>query len=341
MSDVKNNKLMVVLVLIGVASIIYMLVGRQTTLQDKMQNALESHDHENALVFASRLLEKEPGNQNAINIIKKSGQILLYLQLAQAKIPDYRVITDQQTGQKFFYLHNAQIETSDFGGTSNNVMVKAEKVYEDFNTIRAYTAKAKDLDSKFETTLDFEKKLESAQMFVLNIVARNVFDAGKSVYSTVYTEYQKKSEIINTASNSEYLNIFLKVQSAWAPMEMPIEEIKHNIEPVLDKMDDTGQLLAKVKAGKLTDSLLSYIQVLRKSVDTLLAPKGSFKDFSLLSRESTDAYKKAQSRLAKALPGPTKGNNFSVLVKSVVDYKLFHLDSTVDLINKNQYLQGV
>jgi len=340
MLDIKQNKLLVFLVLLVVVTVLNLFIGKQTTLQYKMQDALESHDHESALIFASSLLEKEPGNQKAINVVKESGQILLYLQLAQSKIPEFKVIKDQDTGQLFFYKHTTKSSADELVNTADNVMVTPEKVYEEFNSARAYAAKAKDLDSKFETTLNFERRLDSAQTYVLNILAENVFDAGKSVYSIVFKEYEEKSAIINSASSSKYLNVFLKVQSAWAPMETPADEIKHNIDPLLDKMDDAGQMVAEFKTGKLTDSLLSYIQVVRKSVNTFLTPKGSYKDFIKVASSSTDEYKQARRKLKRVLPGSANANNFSSLVKEVADYKLFRHDSTADLIKQNQYLQG-
>lgn len=341
MLDIKQNKWVAALVLLVAASIIYLFVIKQATLQYKMQDAFEGHDHENALIFASTLLEKEPGNQEAISIIKESGQILLYLHLAQSKFPDFRVVKDEGTGQLFFYLHPTQSSTADSVNTADNVMVNAEKVYADFNIARAYTAKAKDLDSEFNTTLNLEKRLEKAQTYVLNILAANVFDAGNSVYKAVAKDYEKKAAVINSASNSEYLDIFLKVQSAWAPVEITTDEVKQNIHPLLDKMDNTGQLVSAYKAGNLTDPLLSYIQVVKESVDTLLIPKGSYKDFMKVASSTTNKYKKAHGKLKRALSGSAKENNFSQLVNAIVDYKLFYHESTLGLIKKNQYLQGV
>lgn len=341
MLDIKQNKGVLALVLLVVASIIYLLVSKQTTLQSKMLDAYEGHEHETALIYASSLLEKEPGNQKAIGIVKESGQILLYLHLAQSKFPDFRVVKDEDSGQQFFYLHPIPSSIEGSGITADNVMVKVEKVYADFNIARAYIAKAKNLDSEFKTTLNLEKRLEKAQAYVLSILAANIFDTGSSVYKVVSKDYEKKAAVINSASNSEYLNIFLKVQSAWAPVGITTDEIKQNIHPLLDKMDNTGQLVSEYKAGNLTDSLLSYIQVVKESVDTLLIPKGSYKDFIKVASRTTKDYKKAHGKLKQALTGSGKGSNFSQLVNAIVDYKLFYHETTLDLIKKNQYLQGV
>lgn len=317
MLETRNNKIVVFLGLLVTAIVFSLFFGRQATLEYEMQDAMESHDHEKALMIASKVLEEKPGHQEAINVIKESGQILLYLRLAQSKLPDFGVV--------------------------ENKKVEPEKVFEAFNTARAFAIKAKGLDSKFKTTLKFEEKLDKAQIYVLNILATNTFEVGKSIYSSVLKDYEEKAAIISSASNSGYLNIFLNVQSAWAPMHKPAEEIKHNINTLLDKMDDTGQLVSAYKAGKaehLTELVLTYIQVVKKSVDTILTPKGSYKDFMKVAQDSTDEYKNAQRKLKRALPGPTDVSIFSVLVKDVADYKLFQNELTVDLIKGNQYLQG-
>ena len=343
MLEKKLYKLWGIVVLLVLANVINAFFGKETTLQYKMQDALESHKHESALIFASKLLKEDPNNQEAIDIIKQSGQILLYLQLSQAKLPEFKVAEDQDTGQVLFYVHSATSPSADFGLASNNLMVGAKKVYEDFKNARVYAAKAKALDSRFKATLRFEKNLDEAQAYVLGVLAANVFADGKSVYNIAFENYDKKSTLINSAASSEYLNKFLAVQSAWAPLETPIETIKQNINPLLDKMEGTGQLVSDYQSGKaedLAESLLSYIQVVRKSVDTLLAPKGSYNDFIKIANNSTMEYKKAQNKLKRALPGATSLTKFSSRVKAVLDYQLFENDSTVHLITENQYLQG-
>ena len=341
--EIKNYKLQVILALSVLAIIIYAFFSKETTLQNKMQDALEIHDHENALIFASSLLEDEPGNQEAVDVIKESGQILLFLQLAQGKLADLGVAKDQNTGQIIFYVSTEQSSLSDPGGIAENVRVKPEKVYEYIKNATAYVAKAKSLDVGFKTTLKFEKSLNEAQVFVWNILAANVLDVGKSVYSNVFNHYEKKSALIKSATRSEYLKKFLAVQSAWTPMETPIDKIKPTIEPLLNKMDDTGRLVADNKAGKaenLSEALLIYIQAVKESGDILLAPKGSYKDFTKLANNSINEYKKAKNNLKRALPRSANVNKFSKPVKRIVGYELFQNDSTVDLIKENKYFQG-
>lgn len=317
MLEIKHDKFQIILALIVLAIIISLFFGKQTSLQ-KMQAALDDHKHENALLLASRLLKEEPGHQKAINVIKESGQILLYLQLAQSSFTDLNI-------------------------TEDKVLAKPEKVYEDFKKARLYTAKAKALDSGFNTTLNFEKKLDEAQAYVLNILATNVFDVGKNVYSRFFNNFEKKSAIINSAASSEYLDKFLAVQSAWTPVEKNLDKFNNEINPLLEKMDSTGLLISNYKSGKaehLGKSLLSYIQVVKNSVDVFRVPKGSYKDYIKLANNSSKEYKVAQKKLKKVLSGLANANKLSSLVNAVSDYKLFKKKSTVDLIKENQYLQS-
>lgn len=339
MLDIKNNKLLVFLLLLVAASIINLFVGKQTTLEYKMQQALENHEHENALIIASNLLEKKPHNQKAINIIKQSGQILLYLQLAQAKFPHITVVKNQETGRLSFYQYDATFSEAELEDSVDNVIVKAEKVYQYFNSAKAYIAKAKALDAKFKTAFDFEKKLDKAQHYVLNILATKVFDEGQYVYSKVSQDYEKKSAIINSASNSKYLNKFLTIQSAFSPMEISLANIEQTIGPLLNKMDDTDKLVSEYKSGKLAHSLLAYIKIVRNSVDTFLLPKGSYQDFAETASHASDEYQKAHKKLKYALTESAKINNFSVLIKAFTGYQLFDYSETANMIKKNQYLQ--
>ena len=238
MVEKKHYKLLGILALLVLANIINAFIGKETTLEYKMQDAMESHEHENAVIFASNLLQQEPTNQDAIKIIKSSGQILFYLQQAQTKIPEFRVAENKQTGQMFFYVNSPQVTQMDAEANVDNVIVKPEKVYEEFKLARAYAEKARQLDAGFKTTQKFEKKLDEAQSYVLNVLAANAFDAGKQVYAAASSNYQKKASLIDAADDSAYLDKFLAVQSAWAAMETPVAEIKHKINPLLEKMDN-------------------------------------------------------------------------------------------------------
>ena len=343
MLERKHYKLLVIFAFFVLAIVINEFFLKEITLQDKMQDALNRHDHENALIFASRLLKETPGNRGAIGVIKKSGQILLYLQRAQKEMPDFRVAENRSTEQVEFYVYPVQTASADSGISAENMMVEPAKVYEDIKKAKAYIAKAKMLDPDFKTTLIFEKNLNEAQFFVFKMLAANIFDVGKNVYSDAFKYYGKKSELVESAATSEYLNKFLAFQSAWAPIETPIDEIKKKIEPSLNIMDDASRLISAYKSGKaksLSESLLSYLQVVRKSVDVLLDPKGSYKDFMKVASNSTNEYQKAKNNLMRALPKTANVNDFSKPIKLIAGYELFKNDATIDLIKENKHIQG-
>ncbi len=322
MLEIKNNKLLVVLSLFVVV-MFFLFLDQQTpekkpALQDKMQRAMENHDHEDAFIFASSLLELEPGNQQAIKVIKNSGEILLFLQIAQSSI-------------------------ADIGIDAEKIKTTPEKVYELFKKARKYTAKAKFLDADFKTTLEFEERLDEAQGYMLSILAANVLNVGESVYANVFNKYEKKSAIIDSASSSEYLDIFLGVQSSWAPVKTSVEDDKGNFNSELDKMDETSQLVADFKAGQaqnMAESVLIYIQSVKNSLDVLAVPKGSLKTFSQAAKITTKQYDEAHARLMRHLSESANDDELSSLVNAGRDYKLFQQTSTADLINENEYLQN-
>lgn len=324
MLEIKNNTILIALMLFMLAFIINLFLGeptteKESTLQNKMQNAMEDQDHENAFLFASRLLEVEPDNQQAVKVIKNSGEILLFLQIAQSSIAELERDTDK-------------------------LMDNPEKVYENFKIARVYASKAKFLDVDFETTVNFEKSLDEAQTYMLNMLAAKVLDVGEKVYSNVSNNYKKKSAIIQSASASGYLDIFLAVQSSWAPVETSVNKNKKDFNPLLEKMNNTGRLISGNRSGgqaeNLSDSLLTYIQAVRNATDALVIPKGSYKDFNIAATSSITYYENAHKMLKRHLSGTANVNNFSKLVKTVARYKLFQNKSIGALIKENEHLQA-
>lgn len=341
MLNVKNNKLLVVFL---VFLVLAFFINKESTVHDKMRDSFANHEHENALIFASRLLEVEANNQEAISIIKKSAQILSYLQLAKFKLPSFNIVQNRK-GQLFFYSHDTTgtlISKADSGNFNNQAAINTAKVYEYFNMARAYTAKAKTLDSKFKTTLNFEQKLDEAQRYLLAIMVENTLESGSSIYSTIFKEHQKKLAIVNSAANSDYLNILLDIQSAWTPGELSASEIRENINSLLETMDNTGHMVSKFKIGNLADSLFDYVQVIRRLVDIISTPKGSYKEFVQVANNSTNEYEQVRNKLKRAVREAKKVNDFSTLMQEIAGYKLFYNDATTDLITKNnKYIRNI
>lgn len=337
MLDLKNNKLLVFLAFLVVLIGIGLLVGRQTTVSYKMQQAMANHAHENALAMASRLLAQEPNNQEAIATIKTAGQILAYLQLAQANLPNVEAVDDQTSKQLVFYKRSTPSATTE-AADPNRVLLQAEQVYADFNQASAYVAQAKALDADFKTTLSLEKKLDEVSSYLLSTVATNTLHEGESIYSKVFKDYTKKSAVISSASGSDYLDQLLTIQSAFSPMEISATTIEQEINPLLDKLDDTAKLVLQHQTGDLADPLLRYIDLLRKSVATLLSPKGNYKDFIKTTDGALNDYQRAHKKLKRALPNTRNATNFSALVEAIADYKLFEHAATAGLIDKNKHL---
>ena len=102
-------------------------------------------------------------------------------------------------------------------------------------------------------------------------------------------------------------------------------------------------MLAGYKTGKsekISQSLLAYIEVVKTSVDTFLAPSGSYKDFIVVANNASNEYKQAQKKLKRVLPKKSKLDNFSELVKVVLDYPLFKDAATQQLLGKKSFSSG-
>ena len=132
--------LLIPAILLAVAGIYNALRSEASKLTANMLEAVEDHEHENALIYASQLLELTPSNQHAQQVIRDSGQIFSYLQEARATFAAYKGLEQSQSitpGQ-------------------------AVKLYADFDRAKAYIAKAKALDPRFKRSLSFAKTLHEA-----------------------------------------------------------------------------------------------------------------------------------------------------------------------------------
>lgn len=311
----KYPALAVAVTLIAVIGIYYGTRSEEEKLTSGMQSALEDHEHEEALMYASKLLVIQPGNPAAKNIIRDSGQIFAHLQAARDALSEFWTLKDGAT-------------------------VKPERLYEGLKQSRQHLGEAKSLDRKFETTVEFEEKLDQAQAQLIYIFASHVMEIGDGTVSKASEEYQKTSDIIDAAASSKYLSKFLQVQSAWATVEEPVELVKHELEGQLEKMDEMGSLVSDYQgknAKSLVKALQTYIQSVRETIDTLLIPNGNYNDFVASATKGTDSFEKAQQRLASRIPGSYQAkDNYSALLEEISEYKIFQNDATSEILAQSQ-----
>lgn len=313
----KNQVALVVVILLVVVGVYYGSKSKETRLQDNMLDAVADHDHENALVYATQLLKVEPANKKAQRVINESGQIFFYLQAAKSTLTEFTAGKDGAT-------------------------VNPKQLYEQFDKAREYTAKAKALDPNFRTVSNFEKSLDNAQTTLIHILSLNVFEAGQSVVEKAGANYRKTSKVMDVAASSRYLSTFLPYQSAWASVDTPIEEIKEELIPQLNAMDDTGRLISAYREGSAKDftmSLLTYISVVKTTVDTLLVPKGSYDDFSKAANHATAEYKNIRTQLKRATPRSISGKGTMVsLLKGIPEYNISQNSAVAEIVTANQSL---
>ena len=318
----KKNQIVlaVAVVLLILAGVYYGSIPKETRLQDKMLDAVADHDHENALIYATQLLEADPANTDAKRIISQSGQLFFYLQAAKAKLTEYTVGKDDSA-------------------------INPKQLYAQFSNAREYIAKAKAIDARALAVLNFEENLDKSQATLIHILSTKVFESGQMIVEKAGVNYRKALEIIDVAESSRYLSAFLPHQSAWAALDTPVDEMREQLMPGLDEMDDTGRLIAEYKEGsakKFTKALLSYIRVVKTTVDTLLAPKGSFDDFSKAASRATMKYKKIRTKLKEATPELISNKETLIsLLKEIPNYRIAHNSSVADIISKNESLYSL
>lgn len=311
---------LVVIILLVFIGIHLEFSSKETRIRDNMLDAVADHDHEDALLYATELLELEPDNNEAKRIINSSGQI-------------------------FFYLNAAKNLLIEFTAGKDDSSVNPKQLYEQFIKAREYIAKAKQIDSRTKAISRFEASLDEVQTTLIQILSIKLFESGQTIVEKAGVNYRKSLKIVDAADASPYISTFLQYQSAWATVETPIEDIRTQLNPSLDEMDDTGQLIAEYKKGSAknyTKSLLTYIDTVKKTVDILLTPEGSFDDFFKAASQATSEYKNIRSKLKNATPVSISSKKTLVtLLKKIPDLRISHDSSVVDIISKNKSLYSL
>ena len=139
----KNHLLGIAILLIASGGLYYGTRTEEDKLASAMESAVEDHEREEALIYASKLLELQPGHLQAKRVIAQSVAIFTQLQAAREGL-------------------------SEFWNRSNPAPLDAETLYRGLQESRKHLAKAKNIDAAFETTLEFEEKLDEAQAQLLS-----------------------------------------------------------------------------------------------------------------------------------------------------------------------------
>ncbi len=216
-----------------------------------------------------------------------------------------------------------------------------ERMYESLKKARGYVIRAKELDPHFKGSLEFENNIEQTQATLVYIHGASVVETGQAVVAVAAGIYSKVSELLGVAASSEYLS----VQSAWSSVEGVVDEVKNGLEPTLDKMDDVGRLLATYEEGdakKFAEATQDYIRIVRKTVDALMVPQGSYYDYKRAVNDATVQYKDSRNALESSIPTSVSvKESFSGLIKVFSEYKIFNNNETPQIIKNNADLYKI
>lgn len=314
----KRNQILAVIVAAVLVTVLYYATrSEQEKIESAMHSALEDHEHEEALLHASKLLSIQPDHPIAKKVIKESSRIFAHLQDAREALSEFWTIKD---------------------GAS----MEPERIYKGIQQSREHLGKAKSLDPKFEVTAEFEEKLDEAQAQLIYIFASYVKEIGDGTVSTAAESYVKTSKLFDNAASSKYLSKFLRVQSSWASKPDPDPKVMQDLEKRLGEMDAMGGLASDYqgKAAKsLVKALQTYMSSVRETIDTLLTPHGNFNEYVETVNHETDAFEKAQNKLVDQLPSSFLAKvDYSELLQDISEYKFFEDDSVHQIINESEAL---
>jgi hypothetical protein len=313
----KNHLLGIAVLLIASVGLYYGTRTEEDKLASAMESAVEDHEREEALIYASKLLELQPGHPQAKRVIAQSVEIFTQLQAAKEGL-------------------------SEFWNRPNAAPPNAETLYRGLQESRKHLAKAKNIDKEFETTLEFEEKLDEAQAQLVYLFASNALAIGNDTVSRASEEYEKISHIFESAASSRYLSRFLSVNSSWSSVGSADSSAKMELEEELVKMNDVENLVAEYpgdSAKRVVRSLQAYTKSVRKTMDTLLTPNGNYHDFIKAAGKGTGSFKKAQQRLASRIPDSFDAtDDYASLLKGIYEYDLFENQTAPAIVGRNQIL---
>jgi hypothetical protein len=263
------------------------------------------------------LLELQPGHLQAKRVIAQSVEIFTQLQVAREGL-------------------------SEFWNRPGAAPLDAETLYRGLQESRKHLAKAKSVDKEFETTLEFEEKLDQAQAQLVYLFASNALAIGNDTVSRASKEYEKLSHIVESAESSSYLSRFLSVNSSWSSVGNIDPSAKMKLEEELVKMNDVESLVAEYpgeSAKRVVRSLQAYTKSVRKTMDTLLTPNGNYHDFIKSAGKGTGSFKKAQQRLASRIPDSFDAtDDYADRLKDIYEYDLFENQIAPAILGRNQTL---
>ncbi|MGR9105292.1 MAG: hypothetical protein ACU843_00015 [Gammaproteobacteria bacterium] len=317
MRDKKYQILAIAITLFVLYGAYYATRSETEKLESGMLSAFEDHDHEEALLYASQLLGLQPDHSGAKQVIRDSSQI-------------------------FSHLDDARSALSEFWTLKDGAVVEPERLYQGLQNSREHLAKAKSLDPKFETTLEFEEKLDEAQSQLIYIFAFHVKEIGEGTVSKASENYRKASAIIDSAASSQYLSKFLRVQSAWATNAKQNDSGTEELGRELEKMDEMGGLVSDYEgknARTLVKALQAYMATVRETIDAVRSPKGNYNDYVKLVTRGNDTFQKARERLESRIPSTFLAkNNYSRLLEDISEYKFFEHESITEIMAQSQTL---
>lgn len=319
-----NNKsylLVIVIALLAFAGIYYGLGDKETRLRNNMLDAVTDHEHEDALIYATKLMKTAETNpatpiKDAEKVIKESGQLFFYLQAAKSEFSEFKAANDEE--------------------------IEPNQLYSSVIKAREYTGKATKLDPEFESALTFDETLDETQKTLLYGLASNVIDIGEKTVAKAAVNSEKAEELIDLANSSANISSYLSVQSAWSSAATPSDKVKQELESRLGEMDNTRQLVSDYKGGAAKDlatSLITYIDAVKTTIDALSVPQGSYHDFTNAANKASEEFKDIQENLRNDISESASGDaNYSELVEQIVEYKIFENDSTTEILTSNQSL---
>ena len=105
----KNHLLEIAILLIASVGLYYGTRTEEDKLASAMESAVEDHEREEALIYASKLLELQPGHPQAKRVIAQSVAIFTQLQAAREGLSEFWNRSDATTatpGSHVFFPGN-------------------------------------------------------------------------------------------------------------------------------------------------------------------------------------------------------------------------------------------
>lgn len=218
---------------------------------------------------------------------------------------------------------------------------RIERRFHSIARARELVTSAKALDPYFPGSISLDQSLERTHASLVYLQAEQIMTLGSLVVSYAADMHSTVSSGLGDAAASRYDSI----QDAWTRMSPFVDDVKRILKRWEDDIDTRLVYVSTYKSGdaeEFVDLIKEYVTTVHVTVEALLEPTGSLRDFRRAANDAASEYSRMNTKLTGAMPSSMRiKESFEGLVAIVKDYAVFTNPQTDEIINQHEELYSL